>query len=435
MKIEHLKFSSRRFPVRFGAACYKTDAPEAAELLETIKKQVEGQLSTRATKEEVTALVARTFETAEVEALRAIAKEDGGVMAIIKKQGEEINEMKTRAAAQPQGMSVRAQVEAWAEQNKEQIEKIKKGERPNESLKPMQLRAPITMTVGASLGGSAYLPNVQVAPGVVDLVRTQPTFWERLTKGRTKANPYVWVNKKNKQGAATFIGEGIAKAPASFELETESSIPKKVAETMKVSTELLFDVDSMYSMIENELRFEVMTAANTAVLTGVNSSTVPAGVTTLAVPYSLITIKTTNPTEADAIRACIAQLKVFNFDSGIVAFVNPIDGANMDLAKGVTGGAYLLPPFVSADGRRIGNVLIIEDNNIAQGNLLIGDMSKYKISMYQDFFVNWGWENDDFTKNLVTVIGEMRFHQYFSSNHEGAFIYDTFSNIKTAITV
>jgi HK97 family phage major capsid protein len=356
-------------------------------------------------------------------------------MAIIKKQGEEINEMKTRAAAQPQDMSVRAQVEAWAEQNKEQIEKIKKGERPNESLKPMQLRAPITMTVGASLGGSAYLPNVQVAPGVVDLVRTQPTFWDRLVKGRTKANPYVWVNKKNKQGAATFIGEGIAKPPASFELETESSNPKKVAETMKVSTELLFDVDAMYSMIENELRFEVMTAANTAVLTGVNSSTVPAGVTTLAVPYSLITIKTTNPTEADAIRACIAQLKVFNFDSGIVAFVNPIDGANMDLAKGVTGGAYLLPPFVSADGRRIGNVLVIEDNNIAQGNLLIGDMSKYKISMYQDFFVNWGWENDDFTKNLVTVIGEMRFHQYFSSNHEGAFIYDTFSNIKTAITV
>jgi hypothetical protein len=49
---------------------------ESAELLEKIKKQVEGQLSTRATKEEVTALVARTFETAEVEALRAIAKED-----------------------------------------------------------------------------------------------------------------------------------------------------------------------------------------------------------------------------------------------------------------------------------------------------------------------------------------------------------------------
>jgi HK97 family phage major capsid protein len=299
----------------------------------------------------------------------------------------------------------------------------------------MQLRAPITMTVGASLGGSAYLPNVQVAPGVIDLVRTQPTFWDRLVKGRTKANPYVWVNKKNKQGAATFIGEGIAKPPASFELETESSNPKKVAETMKVSTELLFDVDAMYSMIENELRFEVMTAANAAVLTGVSSSTVPAGVTTLAVPYSLITIKTTNPTEADAIRAAIAQLKVFNFDSGIVAFINPVDGANMDLAKGVTGGAYMLPPFVSADGRRISNVLVIEDNNIAQGNLLIGDMSKYKISMYQDFFVNWGWENDDFTKNLVTVIGEMRFHQYFSSNHEGAFIYDTFTNIKTAITV
>lgn len=436
MKREPLKFSSRRFPARFGAACYKTDAPEATELLNTIKTQVEGQLSTRATKEEVQALIDKTFAATEVEALRAIAKEDGGVMAIIKKQGEELNELKTRAAAQPQDLSVRAQIEVWAkkEDNAKFLKDLKEGKKPTVGLEPMQLRVPITMTVGNSLNGSAYLPNAQVAPGVIDLVRTMPTFWERLTKKRTTANPYVWVNKTNKEGAAQFIGEGVAKPPASFELESQSSTPKKVAESMKASTEILHDFDGMASLIEAELKYEVMTAANTAVLTGTASNTMPAGVTTLAVPFSLITVETTNPTEADAIRAAIAQLKVFNFDRNIVAFINPVDAANMDLAKGITGGAYLLPPFVTANGRTIAGVPVIEDNNIAQGSLLIGDMSKYQIFMYQDFFVSWGWENDDFTKNLVSVIGEMRFHQVFSDNHEGAFIYDTFQNIKTAIT-
>jgi hypothetical protein len=93
----------------------------------------------------------------------------------------------------------------------------------------------------------------------------------------------------------------------------------------------------------------------------------------------------------------------------------------------------MLPPFTSADGRVIAGVQIIEDNNIAVGNLLVGDMSKYRILMYQDFFVQFGWENDDFSKNLVTIIGEMRFHQFYSSNDTGAWIYDTFANIKTAL--
>lgn len=407
---------------------------ETNELLEKIKTQVEGQLSTRATKEEVDALVKRTFESTEVEALRSIVKEDTGVMAILKKQGEELNELKTRANAHPQDLSVRAQIEAWADKNKEAIEKIKNGQKPSESLK-MELRAPITMTVGNSLNGSAYLPNAGVAPGVIDLVREVPSFWDRLQKGRTRLNPYIWINKTNKQGAAEFIGEGALKPLASFELDTESSVPKKAAERMKTSTELLYDVDSMTSMIENELRYEVMMAANTAVLTGTESNTSPKGVTKYGVLYSLLTVKTTNPTEADAIRAAIAQLRLFFYTKNIIAYINPVDGANMDLAKGVTGGAYMLPPFVSADGRTIGGVTVIEDTNITPGYLLIGDMSKYKILMYQDFFVNFGWENDDFSKNLVTVIGEMRFHQFVSENHANAFIYDTFANIKAAITI
>jgi len=403
------------------------------ELLDKIKSQVDEQLETRAPKESLDAL-AKTIEDLPLDALRSIAKEEGGVMSIIKAQGEEINSLKAKANAQPVNLSIRAQVEAWAEKNKEAIDKIKNGETKGGFLPEMQLRAPITMTIADSLNGSAYLPNVVVDPTVVDLVRTQPTFWDRLRKGRITANPYVWINKTNKQGSALFIGEGIAKPPASFEIESQSSTPKKVAESMKVSTELLFDMAGMTSLIENELKFEVLTAANAAVLTGVASNTVPAGVTTLAVPYSLTTIKTPNPTEADSIRAAIAQLKVFNFDSNIAAYVNPVDAANMDLAKGVTGGAYLLPPFVSASGRIIAGVQVIEDNNIEQGYLLIGDFTKYKIMMHQDFMIKWGWENDDFTKNLMTVIGEMRFHQVFSSNHTGAFIYDTFANIKTFLT-
>lgn len=331
-------------------------------------------------------------------------------------------------------MSLRSQIESWKTANQDTIDAIRRGE--SRALPQMELRVPFTMTIAATNSGSSvFLPNAGGVQGSVnDLRRNRPTFWNRLTKGRTNLNPYTWVNKTNKQGNAEFIGEGVLKPLVSFELTTEQSNAKKVAERFRVSTELLNDIDGMQSLIENEARFEVETAANTAVLTGTASSTSPGGVTTIATAFTLTTIEAgTAPTYVDAIRAAAAQLRSLNFTGDIVAFVNPIDAANIDLSKG-TDGHYLIPPFASADGQTIGGISVIEDNNIAVGNLLIGDLSRYKVLMVQDFHVKWGYDSDDFSKNLITMIAEMRFHQFVGANDEGAFIYDSFADIIGAIT-
>jgi HK97 family phage major capsid protein len=332
--------------------------------------------------------------------------------------------------SQSEIMSVRSQVEKWWNENKENIEASRRNAIP---LPPLQIRAVATMTHSkVNAGASAYLPNPVVLPGVVDLNRTKPTFWNRLNKPKVNANPLVIAYKTNKEGNAQFIAEGALKPLASFEMATMTSVPKKAAESMKVSREVLYDIDQITSLIEDELRFEVEVAANTAVLTGTLSSESPAGVTTIASAYTLTTVETTTPNNLDAIRAAIAQLRTLNFDRDIVAYINPVDAANMDLSKG-DDGHYLLPPFTTIDGQIVKGITVIEDNNIAAGYLLIGDMSKYNIKIHQDFFVEWGLENDDFRRNLVTVIGEIRFHQYMTPNNSGAFIYDAFADIKTAI--
>lgn len=413
-----------------------TQEEQKVALLKEIEAQVGQTLATRGiqSKADVEARIAeamKPYEGMDLEGLRSMMNPETGVMSILKKQGEEMANLKLNGGGEPKDLSLRAQLNKYLEDNKDIIARIKDGTAAE--LPALQIRAAITMTEAASLNGSAYLPRVEVAPGIVDLVRVQPTFWERLQKGRTRANPYVWVNKTNKQGNAQFIGEGVLKPLASFELETESSVPKKVAERMKASTELLYDVDGMESFIRNELSYEVMMAANTAVLTGTASSTSPAGVTTIASTYNLTSISTPNPNNSDAVRAAIAQIRSLNFTGTITAYMNPIDLAMMDLEKANDSGVYMLPPFATQDGRVIAGVRIVEDNNIAVGYLLIGVMDLYRILMHQDFFVKWGWENDDFSKNLVTVIGEMRFHQFYSSNHVGAWIYDSFTNIKAAL--
>ena len=332
-------------------------------------------------------------------------------------------------------VSLRNQIKAWQEENRSVIDAIRRGERRD--LNPLELRADDPMTTATvNSGSSVFLPNAGQAPGgVVDLVRTQPTFWSRLTKGATNLNPLYWVNKSNKQGAADFIGEGVLKPLASIDLTVETSTAKKVAERMRVSTELLNDVPGFESLIRNELIYEIQKHANDAVLTATASSTDPAGITTLASAFTLTTIEAgSDPTYMDAIRAAIAQLQSLNFTDNIVAFVNPIDAANMDLSKSADDGHYLLPPFVSANGMMVSGVPVVIDNNITVGNLLVGDMTKYKILMLEGLTIRWGLDMDDFSKNLITVIGEMRFHQYFSANHTGAFVYDSFADIIAAIT-
>ncbi|MBA3971802.1 MAG: phage major capsid protein [Bacteroidetes bacterium] len=363
--------------------------------------------------------------TADFAKIKEILGEgDSSVRSILKAQGEAINSLKEKN--QPEDLSTRGQISKWQEANKEAISKIKLGVKAD--LQPLELRVAATMTKAGV--GSITLPALSV-DGINDLVRKQPTFYDYLSKGRTNQASFAWVNKSNKQGAAAFIGEGILKPLASFDITTEVSNAKKVAERMKASMELLEDIEGMQTLIEQELEYEVKMAVNTALLTGVASSTVPAGITTVSTAFTTTTVKTTAPNNMDAIRAAKAQLNSLNFNGNIVAFVNPIDAANMDITKASTSGVYMLQ---GPNGVNVAGVPIVEDNNIAVGYLLLVDLDKYKVLIYKDFTIAWGWENDDFSKNLVTVIGEMRLHQYYSLNNAGAFIYDTFANIKTAIT-
>lgn len=431
------KMQSRNFPHQarpFMTSAYKSDADDEDDeddektqrrkLLNRIKAQTEEQMESRASAKDFNALK-ESLKDLSIEQLRTIADPEKGAMALIKNMGETINDMveqlKTRGA---EDMSVRSQVGKWQEDNKEAIAKIKSGTAAE--LKPFKLdtRAAATMTVGSNLGGSAYLPKPEFQMGLVDLLRAVPTFWDYIKKGRTKSKAFVWVNKKNPDGAAAFIGEGVAKPPVDFELATEISNAKKIAVSLKASTEILDDIDGMESYILEEVKFALYDKLNTTLMTGTLSTTVPAGIQTISTLFTQTGLEVVNPNNYDVVRSGVAQLRAKKFKGVVTAFVNSIDKANMDMAKAVSQGQYIM----NATG-----AVIVEDDNVPVGYIQLAVLDYFKVLIYQDLTFLWGWENDDFTKNLVTVIAEMRIHSFYSENHAGAFIYDTFANIKTAI--
>lgn len=341
--------------------------------------------------------------------------------------------------------SIREQVKSWQKRNKDVIQKIKDGQKMD--LPPIEIRASrhelraaaSPMTPANTLTNTITV-NAGVVPqfesGIHDIRRVKPTFWDYLPKGRTSSAAYSWVNKKKDAdtGAAAFIGPGVAKPGASFKLEREVSNAKKIAVSDKLAIELLDDVEGMESYVKNEMVYQLRAKANTTLMSGALSSTVPAGIQTISTTYSLAGVETDNPNNFDCIRAAVAQLAVGHFGGlPVTVFINPVDAANMDLSKASSSGVYLMPPFSTSDGKQIAGALVIEDNNIAAGYFQAACLDLFKCLIYKDMTINLGWENDDFTKNLVTYICEMRIHSFHSENDANGFIYDTFANVKALI--
>lgn len=361
-----------------------------------------------------------------------LGDDDKGIRSIVIKQGEEITKLKNNGPKED--LSIRAQVAAWQTRNKESIAKIKSGIKAD--LEPMELRAadspmtPTTIQAGSSvaLGAAALIRN---GSQVIDLLRIQPTLWDLIPKGSTNLETYTWVNKKvpADSGAADFLAPGGAKPKVSFTLVTEKSNAKKVAVSMKVATELLEDIDGMTSYIEAELSYQLKFEINRVLMSAAAaSSTDPAGIRNFAVAYTLTGIQTQNPNNWDAVRAVIAQIRASYIDGPILVAMNPVDVANMEMSKAISAGTYM-----GLNLRPIPGGFLVEDYNVTAGDVLAFAVDALKTLIYKQFRIAYGWENDDFTKNLVTAIAETRFHQFHSDNHAAAFVYDQLADIKSAI--
>ena len=94
----------------------------------------------------------------------------------------------------------------------------------------------------------------------------------------------------------------------------------------------------------------------------------------------------------------------------------------MDLAKD-SMGRYL---WVKVDDR-VWYLRIVESNNMTQGNFIVGDFSRANYRIRKDITMYAGREKDDLTKNLYTIVFELRCVSYIKENYKPAFVAGTFS--------
>lgn len=436
------KITSRRFvgSNKHGSSSYKTDGgdddPEGKkkQFLDQIKVEVAKELAERgASKEQVQSIQQFTeeFKKLPLEALREMADDKKGAMATIANYGIELQKLsdKLEANKKEEDLSTRSQVEKFITTNKETIKAIRSGQTQALNALPpfeLQTRAVANPMLPSTVmpGGSLFITRLGYEQGSVAPLGI-PTVWDILRKPRTSFETLVWVNKLAREGAAAFIAPGVYKPNVSFTFDTDISNAKKVAASEKMATELLEDVEGFTDYVENDLQNAVLMEANSKVTTGVLSSTSPAGIRTLSVTFAgpSLGIRTKTPNNYDAIKAVETQLLSQDRfkNRRVVTMINPIDKANMDMTKAVTQGQLFVPFTLRS--------ILIEDSSVPVGYIQCFVVDAYQIRVYKPFRMSWGWENDDFTKNLVTTVGEMRIHQFVKDADSGFAVYDSIATI------
>lgn len=297
-----------------------------------------------------------------------------------------------------------------------------------------EVKAAGTMTVA---GATAYtdaatniaFPQPEFIPGLNDIARNQPFILQYLNVRPTGKANILFTEKINPEGAAAWVGEGTAASQVDFDIEINDSRAKMVDAFIKVSVQMLDDVDYIAAEIEKELIYQIAIKLDTDLIQGDGTGENLKGIDAYVGGYVMTGFTTTNPNNWDCVLAAATQISVDNFRPDI-AFMNTKD-YNQTLAIKGTTGHYVVNP--NNDKNKWAGIMVVPSNQIAEGKVLVMDSSKTNCYNYKDFQLSYGWVNDDFTNNLVTIMGAQRVHFFIKANDVNAFVSDDLANIKAAI--
>lgn len=275
--------------------------------------------------------------------------------------------------------------------------------------------------------------GMEVDPVLSVSPRAQTVLRQVANVTRINSRSLTYAEYASKEGDAKWVAEGALKPNMDATLTEKTISVGKVAITAKFTEETLYDLPQFVAEVESEMINKIGLAEEKGILSGTGTDGEIKGVASDMPAFSLtISKKIPNANYYDAIVACYTQIvSVSNMAYRPNAIlINPIDYMSMQLEKD-TNGQYLRP-FKIGD-ELIEGLRVVQTTAVPVGELWIGDWAYLNIRDYQVLTVTIGWENDDFTKNLVTIIAEKRLMAYIKSQYKTAFVKDKFDTVIEAI--
>ena len=326
-------------------------------------------------------------------------------------------------------VSLKSIGQAIADAYESSIDKIKEVSEKG-GLMNLDVKAVGTMSItGNYSGGTVALSQLEA--GVTRIARRMPFLRSLVNTAGTTSKYVTYIQTNGQEGGAGNTAEGAAKTQADFNVVETSVAVKKITSWIKVSKEMIADLPFMRNEINNELMELVELRLDAQILSGDGLGDNLTGILENAIAWSAGTFADlfVAPNETDVLRVAIAQIQTALFNPNYIV-LHPEDVAKMELTK-TTTGEYTYPITLMIDGvARVKGVPVIENTGITAGTFLVGDFTKSNLRIREDLNIQVGYVNDDFTKNLITILCEARAVHYVKSNHYNAFVKGTFSTAK-----
>lgn len=407
-----------------GLSLEDGDALKGMQALESVFKDYFDS-NKNLTEDQITEFIQKALDDAKPE-LSKLKFQDKGLDTIIKDLYDEMEVLKKADGGNAKNKKTAGEIfEAEIKSREEDWQGLLKKKAPFEGV--IKDAATNTRT-SVPTSASNFLPEQELLPGYIAYRTNTPLMLQYASVLRTDKAVVNWVDETAGEGDAGWTAEGATKPLTDVNATVRNTTVVKVAAVAKVSEEALADISFLRSMIEGRMRNKLALKIDDGLLNGDGTSETPTGLAYYAPGFTSTEMNDTveSPNYFDALSAAATQIRRANFEPNIV-FINPVDWFKMMHTKDADKGYVLLQ--LSMQNGEFLQMRAVKSNQVAVGQFIMGDMTYFNVAIREDVRFEVGWENDDFRKNLRTMIVEARLCAWVSENEKLAFVIDEYQDI------
>lgn len=285
----------------------------------------------------------------------------------------------------------------------------------------IEVKATITNATGAAGGVGSGLSAARL-PGIVESPLRRMTVRQLLAQGNMDGQVIEYVRKHSATRSAAMVAEGAAKPQSDMRLELVTTQARVIAHTFKVSRQAMTDISGLRSMIDVEGTYGLDLIEEFQLLYGDNTGNNLYGIVPQSTPY-VTPIVGADTQSIDKIRLMMLQASLALYPAdGIV--LNEADWGWIELLKDTTG-RYIIGNPQGTIGATLWGLPVVATPAMTIDKVLVGSFkSQAQIFDRWETVIEVGYENDDFTKNLSTILFEKRLA--LAVKQPASFIYGDF---------
>lgn len=385
-----------------------------------VSKEIEELVSTKADKEAIEKMVndLRDSQMEQMKNLNEALKEIGLSIKASKEGNSTVKESSIKEALKSNVDSIKALKDS-----------------KNAQWVSMEVKAVGTMLESANVSGG-NVPVEQRIAGLNAIASRRVRLMDLVSRGRATSNIISWVYQSGKEGSAGGTAEGDTKNQIDFNLVVASQSVVKRTAFIKVSTEMLDDIDFIESEINNELLRELNKDVELTAYSGNGTAPAMNGVRTTATAFSAgdFALAIDNANEADVLTVAINQIAIADQPEPTAILCHPTDITKLLVIKvSATDKRYVDRLQMVAGQLSLDGIPIIKTTLVTAGTYLVGAFNLATLYDLGTLSVQMGIDGNDWTKNLRTIIAEYRGAMVVKNNDRTAFVKGTFSTDKASL--